>query len=131
MHAWFVFWILSDPLVFPRLVENASSSSAYKAMPLPLSPTFSVRFLNGFSVLSNFRIDEINVPQFSSVIEFWFFDSPLLLCDMPDTFSGRKQSGPVVARIFVSRVPDHIYPLGCLSFNNVNFVHSVQESDNL
>ena len=39
--------------------------------------------------------------------------------------------GLVVPRMFVNVLLDHMYPFGGFSFNNVNFVNPVQESDKL
>ena len=45
--------------------------------------------------------------------------------------SGHTLSGLVVAWIFVSLHPEHMYPFGGLSLNKVNFVNPFQESDKL
>ena len=48
-----------------------------------------------------------------------------------DHTSGYTFSGLAVAWFFVSLPPDHIYPSGDSTFNKVNFVNPVQESDKL
>ena len=112
---------------------SKSSFPVLPAMPPSEFPTFPC-FCNGFLILSICRIDEINASQFSSVIELWFFNSPFLLLllwaafDTPDKTSGHKQSGLVVAWIFVHRSPERIFPLGVHSLNNVNFGNTVHES---
>ena len=43
--------------------------------------------------------------------------------------SGHMWSGRDVVWMFVSLLPDHIYPFGGVSFNNVNLVKPIHESD--
>ena len=62
----------------------------------------------------------------SSFSVFWAFFFTLLFHT-----SGHKESGLVVAWIFVSLSTDHIYPCGGFSFNSVNFVNPVHESDKI
>ena len=87
---------------------------------------------DGFFVLTMFHTDEINASQSSSIIEHWFFDSPIMLLLFLSCFrhagqiSGHNMSGLAVAGIFASRHPDHMYPLGRFSFNNVNIVNPFQ-----
>ena len=71
---------------------------------------------DGFFIFTIFRIDEINASQPSSIIELWFPVCPFLLFSLLIGISNfgpnfsNKFSGLVVAWIFVSLPPDHIYP---------------------
>ena len=47
------------------------------------------------------------------------------------TLQGHTWSGRVVVWIFGSLIPDHMYRFGGVSFNKVNFMNPVHESDNL
>ena len=62
-------------------------------------------------------------PRFSSLNGFSNY------CPILVQASGHMWSGRDVVWMFVSLHPDHIYPFGGVSFNNVNLVKPVQESD--
>ena len=84
MHACFVFWILLESLV-SRAVSHTQLVGAllrsHFARHCRLHPYLQLfhAFFNGFLVLSIFWMDEINVSQFLSIIELWFFDGPFML----------------------------------------------------
>ena len=94
----------------------------------------SSRIFDGFFIFSIFRINETNASQSSSIIDFWLLDW------LSSLLSGFSNFGPHfrphILRSssclnFCQSPPNHQYPFGGFSFNNVNFVNPVQESDKL
>ena len=100
---------------------------------LQLSPCI----FNGVFVLFITWINRINSSQFSGIFEFGFsiaYSCFSLLCAASPILtqaSGHMWSGRDVVWIFVSLLPEHTYPLGGVSFNDVNLVKPVHESDRL
>ena len=70
-----------------------------------------------------------------NIFQFWFLDCPFLFLSVLRGFpiliqaTGHMWSGRDVVWIFVSLPPDHICPLGRISFKDVNLVKPVHESD--
>ena len=83
MQAWFVFWILSDPLVS----LSVSSTLLGRLVVLSLQniaasigiSNFFRAFFSGFVELSIIRIDRVDASQFPRIVELRFVDGPLLL----------------------------------------------------
>ena len=121
MHALFLksCWIHNFPLQFPE-ASNASPPLLCTALTPPLElPTFSSHSWRFLYIL-----------RFGSSIAHSCFY--LLWAAFPiwvHTASHIFRS--VVASFVVSISPDHIYPVGGFSLNNVSFVNPVQEPDKL
>ena len=80
----------------------AGTSSANRALRLPLEfPTFH-SFFDGFFELLTIRISKVDATQLSRIVELRCLDSPVLLfisltLDMLDQISDHSWSGLVVA----------------------------------
>ena len=130
MHACFVFWIVLDSLVsrsllgrfFVPILQSIATSNFFLA-------------LNGFLVLSIFRVDEMPLSLVLS-IELWLFGPFLLLLlrcfrHVGPNFRPQILTSGGCKKLWKPPLPDHIDPFeGCL-FKNVNFVNPVQDSDKL
>ena len=96
------------------------------------------RVLNDVFVFFVIRIDIINFSQILGIFEFWLFDCPFLLFFL---LSGFPNPGPrfwptmlwssSCLNFCQSPPGPHFSFWRCLSFNRVNFVNHVHESDNL
>ena len=127
MHARCVLRILLDPLVS----LSVSSSLLGRFVVLSLQGIVasirisyvSVRFSDGFLVLSIIRIDKINASHFPCIVKLRFIDIPLLrfLSSSCCWHGGRghKWSGLTVAWIVVRRLPDdkhYFREISCSAF---------------
>ena len=80
---------------------------------------------------------KIDASQSLSIDKFWLLVGPFLLFSLLSGFSNfGPYFGPHIVRsggclIFVSLPPDHTYPFGGFSFNEVNFLNHFQESQKL
>ena len=81
------------------------------------------------------RTNEVNITQFSGIVDLRFFDCPLLLlCVFRRVrhvfpISGHKVSGVQVICFPVCLLPDHENPSGGLSSETVNLVEPVHVTD--
>ena len=131
MHACFDFRLLDSPQVsmywcFSTLQGMAASTGS--------SNFFSV-FLNGFFELLIIHINKIDASPLSRIVELRFLDSPLLLflplscfCHSGTNF-WPQMIRPCCCLNLCQSIPDHENPSGGVSYNIVNCVKPVQDSE--
>ena len=139
VHAYFVFQLDS---VIPLAAVSCSSLKRFfvfffcRASPLPFElPIFSCS-LDGFCVLSIFRIDEAIPVSFRAWSSYVFFHSPIFLSSWRLTFLTKVQATNnqvwiSLAVLLVSHRTTYISREVFLSKKKVNFVNLCQESDKL
>ena len=88
----------------------------YRAQLLPQAiPTHPARFFHGFFEFSIFWIELVSLNSLAlSCFGFSIANCYVSFRWAAVDISGHKWSGLVVAWIFASRLPRHIYPSGCL-----------------
>ena len=123
------FYVCSRFLEFSRFRDDGLPNAGFGWLSftwcsrsrwcLQLSPCI----LDDILVIFVTWINRINSCQISGIMEFWFLDSPLLLLFFWAAFpilvqaSGHMWCERDVVWIFVSLLPDHMYPFGRVSFN--------------
>ena len=90
-----------------------------------VSPTFALH--SWWSLWNLQSLDQLNnfTHTFSGIFEFWFLECPFLL------LSSLRGFGTLCRLNFCQSLSDNTYPFGRVSFNRVNLVKPVHESDRL
>ena len=134
VQPWTVLKIFSDTISgFAATSAMLFGTLLHMAGAVGLS-SFLLAFLRISLYSSSSKSIKEDSAQSSSIVELWFLFVPIpafLDSERLYLFSSKLLAihDLVVACIFVSLSPDHIYPFGGFSFNKVNLVKPLHESD--